>query len=232
MSDTVQSPAVDPELGGGRRYGGQDAEQRRRGRREKLLAAGLELFGTRGYHATTVKQLCTHAGLTERYFYESFRTREELLAAIAGDITEQAFAALRAAVAAAGPDLRAQAYGGVSAYVTAVAGDRRCGRVHLLEILTVSPELEAGRRATLRALAGEITAALRAAGAGQLPDGLDLELVALGVIGAGNELLADWLLHDDPEPLEVVIDHVMVFYEQLIALAVPADPTRCPVCDR
>lgn len=212
-----------PTASSGRRYGGQDAEQRRRVRREKLLAAGLELFGTRGYHATTVKQLCVHAGLTERYFYESFRTREELLAAIAGDITEQAFAALRSAVAAAGPDLHAQAYGGVSAYLTAVAGDRRCGRVHLLEVLTVSPELEAGRRATLRALAGEITAALRAAGAGRLPHELDLELLALGVIGAGNELLADWLLHDNPEPLDVVIEHIMVFYDQLISIALTGD---------
>src|SRR4029077_5184552 len=55
-----------------RAYGGVSAEDRIAARRAKLLDAGLELFGTRGYATTGVKDVCREAGLTDRYFYESF----------------------------------------------------------------------------------------------------------------------------------------------------------------
>ena len=53
--------------------GGLVALDRRR------IEAGIELFGTRGYANTPVKAICEEAGLTERYFYEAFDDREDLL---------------------------------------------------------------------------------------------------------------------------------------------------------
>ncbi len=61
-----------------RQYGGIDADQRRKERREKFLAAGLEAFGTLGYAKATIKGICQLAGLTEPYFYESFENKEDL----------------------------------------------------------------------------------------------------------------------------------------------------------
>lgn len=46
------------------------------------MAAGLELFGTVGYRATTVRMLCKQAGLIDRYFYKNFTDTEDLLAAV------------------------------------------------------------------------------------------------------------------------------------------------------
>ncbi|RUP35250.1 MAG: TetR family transcriptional regulator, partial [Gordonia sp. (in: high G+C Gram-positive bacteria)] len=33
-------------------------------RRDRFLAAGLELFGTRGYQSTSVRAVCREAGLS------------------------------------------------------------------------------------------------------------------------------------------------------------------------
>ena len=47
-----------------------------RGRLEK---AAMELFQTRGYVQTTVQEIATHAGLTERTFFRYFSDKREVL---------------------------------------------------------------------------------------------------------------------------------------------------------
>jgi len=64
-----------------RRYRGSSVEERRAQRREQLLRAAIQVYGEQGYRNATVKAVCEAAGLTERYFYESFSNSEELLVA-------------------------------------------------------------------------------------------------------------------------------------------------------
>jgi len=61
------------------RYAGKEASTRQRERKEKLLAAGIKLIGSEGYASTSIDAVCSEAGLTKRYFYESFSNREDLL---------------------------------------------------------------------------------------------------------------------------------------------------------
>ena len=61
-----------------RTYGGLSNEERKAERRERFLEAGLELFGTVGIRGAKVRALCKEAGLTERYFYESFEDTDAL----------------------------------------------------------------------------------------------------------------------------------------------------------
>lgn len=69
------------ELSPARRYRGADADERRAQRRDQLIAAAVQVYGERGYQNATVKAVCEAAGLTERYFYESFANSEALLLA-------------------------------------------------------------------------------------------------------------------------------------------------------
>jgi AcrR family transcriptional regulator len=48
-------------------------------RRERLIAAAVEVYGEAGFRNATVRAICRRAHLTERYFYESFGSSEELL---------------------------------------------------------------------------------------------------------------------------------------------------------
>lgn len=65
-----------------RTYGGLSESERMIERRERFLDAGLEVFGTVGLHGATVRSLCKAAGLTERYFYESFADTDALFCAV------------------------------------------------------------------------------------------------------------------------------------------------------
>ncbi|MGH7750546.1 MAG: TetR family transcriptional regulator, partial [Candidatus Dormibacteria bacterium] len=73
-----------------RSYRGVSAEQRHLERRERLLDAGLDLLGTEGWARTTVTAICARARLTERYFYQSFPGREQLLLAVFDRIAGEA----------------------------------------------------------------------------------------------------------------------------------------------
>jgi TetR/AcrR family transcriptional repressor of nem operon len=46
--------------------------------REDLLAAGIELFRRKGYVATTVDDICAHAGVTKGAFFHHFDSKEAL----------------------------------------------------------------------------------------------------------------------------------------------------------
>ena len=66
----------------GRRYRGVSEAARQAERRQRFIEAGLTVFGSRGYHSSTVRSICSEAGLTERYFYESFANSEDLLCVV------------------------------------------------------------------------------------------------------------------------------------------------------
>ena len=61
-----------------RSFKGLSPSERKTIRYEKLIQAGIKIYGTRGFFATTVKDICLEAQLTERYFYESFKKSEQL----------------------------------------------------------------------------------------------------------------------------------------------------------
>lgn len=65
-----------------RLYGGQSQEHRIAERRAKLMQAALRLYSRLGPAGASVTAICAEAGLTPRYFYESFASREALLAAV------------------------------------------------------------------------------------------------------------------------------------------------------
>ena len=59
-------------------FKGISAEDRRHERRVRLVEAAFEIAGTEGAGALGVGRVCLAAGLTKRYFYESFATLAEL----------------------------------------------------------------------------------------------------------------------------------------------------------
>ncbi|UUW91386.1 TetR/AcrR family transcriptional regulator [Pimelobacter simplex] len=82
-----------------RRYGGKSAEQRRAERHEALLVAAQEIWQESGWAAVTMRGVCARAGLTDRYFYESFADRDALLAAIWDQVRDETLAMMLGAIA-------------------------------------------------------------------------------------------------------------------------------------
>jgi AcrR family transcriptional regulator len=139
-------------------YGGLSADERASQRRSRLLAAGLEVIGTKGFPNTTVRGICGEARLTSRFFYESFADLDALAVAVFDDVVERASAALLEAVAAADPqDPRAQAEAGIATLIGQLTDDPRRARVAFVEALGSEP-LAKRRLQAMRALASLIAA--------------------------------------------------------------------------
>src|SRR4051794_36706930 len=90
--------------------------------REKVLAAGLELFGERGYHATSIAEIGARAGIAKSVLYHYFGSKAGLYEEIAAAQTRELLAAVAGAVPADpdAPRLRA----GIDAYLSFLAGRR------------------------------------------------------------------------------------------------------------
>jgi AcrR family transcriptional regulator len=63
----------------GRTYGGISAAEREESRRASLIEAARRIIAEHGVAAVTAEQVCQLAGLTKRYFYQSFATKDALL---------------------------------------------------------------------------------------------------------------------------------------------------------
>ncbi|WP_219603104.1 TetR/AcrR family transcriptional regulator [Mycobacteroides sp. LB1] len=187
-------------------------QQRIEQRRTQLIDAAVDLFGTVGYRAATVDDLCARAGLSKRYFYESFSSSEELLLASYQRCTDEILEAMVRAVTEAGTTVDDQLRAALSGYFGAIEADQRRARITLLEILGVSPAVSAAYVAqterfayTVQALAPDVFAA------GELPTE-QLHLIAQGIIGAITTIAAQWLLEDRRRPCTQLIDasHLLV----------------------
>jgi AcrR family transcriptional regulator len=63
-------------------FKGVSADDRRSDRRDRLVRAAYEIAGSEGSAALGVGRVCLAAGLTKRYFYESFATLDDLQSAV------------------------------------------------------------------------------------------------------------------------------------------------------
>ncbi len=76
------------------RWSGVPLHDRQALRRDELIAAGITLLGSAGGPKLTVRAVCRAAGLTERYFYESFADRDEYVAAVYDEVCTAAMSTL------------------------------------------------------------------------------------------------------------------------------------------
>jgi AcrR family transcriptional regulator len=172
---------------GSRTWGGTTLTDRRAARRAQLLEAGLDLLGNEGLPAVSVRAVCRHAKLTERYFYESFADRDELVLAVYEDVGARARQALVDAIPDSTGDPVARAEAAVTAFVELMLDDPRKGRVLLLAP-TTDPTLSARGVALLPAFAELVRE--------QLPtrtDELDRQMTAIGLVGALANLFIAYL---------------------------------------
>jgi AcrR family transcriptional regulator len=175
-----------------RRYRGESAEDRRAARRERLLAAGLELLGSEGLAGTTVRGVCQSAQLTPRFFYESFEDLDALLIAVFDGVIEQASAEILAAVESAPDDSHAKARAAIETFVAFITEDPRRVRIAFVEAL--GSERLMRRRLDAMHMFSQLVAVQGGEFYGFDPrrDPL-VELTASVLVGGMAELLIRWL---------------------------------------
>jgi AcrR family transcriptional regulator len=215
-----------------RPYGGVSAEQRVAERRERLLEAALEEFGTRGVASTGVKDVCRRAGLTDRYFYESFDDSSRLFIAVFDRVTAHLLEVVVLALAAAPRGVEAQARAVIEAYVRALADDPRTARIVFIEAPSAGPEVEAHMRVTLRRFAQLVVQTARP----YLPDVPEetLRFGAISLVGAVERVMIEWQDGELGLSIDQIIEYLvaMLISARLVARATTSEARRTRAGDK
>jgi AcrR family transcriptional regulator len=201
-----------------RRYGGVLPEDRQRQRRAKLIEGAIEVFGTKGFHAATVREVCVAAHLTERYFYESFKTLPQLFIAVYAHLREELMALTLSAMAQAEPTPLGLLEPAIRVFLEYIRNDPRCGRIMLVDSLGIDSEVAAFSGATAR----DYSELLKRHLGSMLPvaasEGLSLDLLAEGMIGMNVLLAARWMQDGFAEPIDKVVRTNLLPYQGLMSL--------------
>ncbi|MCF8571933.1 TetR family transcriptional regulator [Gordonia sp. HY002] len=176
-----------------RSYGGEAGDARVARRRAALLDATLDLLSAPEAGQVTVRGICAHAGLTPRYFYESFDNADALVAATYdGVITEIAESARLAFEA--GTDPRNKVTAAVRAIVGVIDEDRRKGRLIFSDALG-SPVLTERRAQSVDLFAELTSRSVQQVSKGQgsrVRDEEELMAASHFQVGGFGRVLASW----------------------------------------
>lgn len=195
-----------------RRYRGAALAERKAVRRAQLIEAGLEVFGTVGYAQATVKMICAEAGLTERYFYESFANREAFFAAVYDRVAEIIGGLMNEAIEAAPQEPDAKAKALIDAYFGKIEQDPKFARILLLEVIGVSHELESIYRAAMQLFTDMVRERLPELLQAAVARKADPDVVAAGLVGAIVHVAMRWVISDYEKPREDVTRGLMEIF--------------------
>ena len=151
--------------------------------RSRLEQAALELYGEHGFEHTTVAEIASRAGLTERTFFRHFADKREVLFSGAGALQELIETAVADAPASATP---MEAVAAALDVVGAMFETRRTFSQRRQAIIMASAELRERELIKLAALAAALAEALRRRGVGEPAASLCAE-VGIAVFRIGFE---------------------------------------------
>jgi AcrR family transcriptional regulator len=202
-----------------RSFRGVPAEQRRGERKERLLQAGIRLFGARGYHGVTVREICAEAKLTERYFYESFENPPTLFRAVYARVSLAMKHECLLAVAQAPRDPLSLAEAYLRAFLGFIREDGERARIILFDSMAVGGEVLTYAENTVDDYANTLKGFMLFMFPDIASQGVNMELLAHALIGANAYVGARWLREGFRTPLEDVVTNHLYLYRALIEQA-------------
>ena len=129
--------------------------------RERLAQAALDLYAERGFEQTTVAEIASRAGLTERTFFRHFADKREVLFAGGSDLAERMVSGVVDAPASVAP-MDAVAAGLVAG--AEILEERRAFAFKRAGVIAASAELQERELIKLASLAAALSDALRRRG--------------------------------------------------------------------
>jgi len=188
-----------------RRYSGRSVDEWKAARRERLLDAALELFGTEGYPATSVERLCAQAKVSTRHFYHEFQNKEAVLLAVHAQVIELAVRSTGEALAATrDAPVEERIVAAVDGYLQTIMADLRRARVSFVEVVGASPAVEEQRIAFRELLISSVVGVGDTAVARGEITRKDFRFLGLSFMGAVNTVVYDWMLTDPRPPEEKI----------------------------
>lgn len=204
----------------GRLYAGENPEERVARRRQQFMDAGLQVFGTVGYRGATVRMLCKQAELTDRYFYESFESTEDLLIAVYKQQFDQLQHAVVRELLQATPesDVMDTVRSGLNTLLD-MSLQPCVARVCWREVLGVSQRVDDTYLETSRGFANLIIGVARTRMPHWRISDDEVGMLGLALIGAVNQTVTHWMLGNYRERKETLIAAISRVFEGVMLTA-------------
>lgn len=199
-----------------RRYGGVSPEDRQQLRRDKLIKAGIDVFGAQGYHATTVRDICTSARLTERYFYESFKSMAELFAAVYANLIQRLKQRALAALATAPMDPAVMAEVALRAFYEFIREEPQLARIGLIDAVSISGDMQRLGQESAKEYAALVRSFIALLYKEESIVGINLDFLSAGLIGMNTHMATAWASEGYATPIEDVIATNLLAYRAII----------------
>ncbi|NEW42850.1 TetR/AcrR family transcriptional regulator [Nocardia cyriacigeorgica] len=193
-------PHADP-LSGPRIWGGTTLTERKQVRRTALLEAALDLIGESGAAGVTMRAVCRRANLTDRYFYESFASRDELLDVLYRQVAEEFLEPMTAFAVADDPS-RDRSLSEV--LVDKVLEDPRKSRLFLVE-----PYSSTGLGQTTIAVMPAFTRLIQDHLFSQIDDPVRRRLAAVTMASGNAGMFSAWLGGSLRADRDEIVDHLV-----------------------
>ncbi|QIS04421.1 TetR family transcriptional regulator [Nocardia brasiliensis] len=173
-------------------YRGTSTAERREDRRRRLIDAALDIVGTQGVSALTVRGVCEQAKVGPRFFYEAFPDLDVLAAELLLEVQEAALGRARDAITDTPGSPADKIRAGVAALIIEVTDDPRRAQIIFAQAYS-SEALMRSRFAGMRRVAEVIIEQTRLVLA--LPAGQDTAVAATSqlITGGAAELVLVWL---------------------------------------
>lgn len=176
-------------------------------RRERLVEAATQVFAERGYEGARVEQIADAADVSPGLLYRHFEGKQELYTEILQLANRQLMAHLAEAAAPKLPTVE-RVRAGLDAFFTFVENHRQLWQMLMKDVLEpdIADIREEVTRRSVQAVAA--LAAQDYEGGGDMPHEVELEGVAVQVVGAAVSLASWW--NDHPElPRRMMVNLAM-----------------------
>jgi len=196
-----------------RQFKGLSMAERQQARREKLIEAGIQAYGTHGFFSVTVKDICTEAKLTERYFYESFKKSEHLFQTIFLKLIDELQQNVMQAMMQASSDPKKMIEAGLTALLTTLRDNPRMARIIYIDAMLVQ---ELHNQATIHETMGRFDRMIQAFVMLMMPNlsrsAQEISLVSTGLNGYVTQIAIRWVMSGFKQSMEEVLSSCSIVF--------------------
>ncbi len=208
-----------------RQFKGLSLSERKQLRREKLIEAGLHAYGTHGFFAVTVKDICTEAKLTERYFYESFKKSEDLFQTIFLQLIDALQHNVMQAIMQASTNPQKMIEAGLTALLTTLKDNPQMARIIYIDAMLVQ---ELHNQATIQESMARFDRMIQAFVMLMMPNlqhsERELSLIASGLNGYVTQIAIRWVMSGFKQSMDEVLSACSVVFISLLEHFSEAEP--------
>ncbi|UAA38972.1 TetR/AcrR family transcriptional regulator [Paraneptunicella aestuarii] len=215
----IQSENSEHSGSNGRNYSGLTLEQRKAKRREQFITAGIEQFGSKGFHSVTVRGICREAKLTDRYFYESFGSLETLSMAVYEHCMNELVSKILETIGKGieNGTLRQAMKAGIDVYFQEVENPQ-IAQICLLGLEGISPDIDQMYNNYIQNIAKTYISVIEQAYPNWQQPEDEKAVIGLSVVGILRQTATTWVVNGYDKPRTTLVAGTFMLIEGLLNL--------------